>query len=120
MWSIARRTYDFTIRWGIETDTDDADGSAVKTSDARPTREAIEAALPGFTGDIMQTPPSYSAIKVDGERAYDLAREGEAVELEPRMVSISSLRSWIGCRPIERGLSAIAARAPMCAPSPAI
>jgi tRNA pseudouridine55 synthase len=85
------KTYDFTIRWGIETDTDDAEGQAVKASDARPSREAIEAALPSFLGDILQAPPSYSAIKVDGERAYDLARDGEAVELEPRMVSIYTL-----------------------------
>ena len=85
------KTYDFTIRWGVETDTDDAEGKPVKTSDARPSREAIEAALPGFIGDIMQTPPCYSAIKVDGERAYDLARDGETVELEPRMVSIYEL-----------------------------
>ena len=85
------KTYDFTIRWGVETDTDDAEGKPVKTSDARPTREAIEAALPAFIGDIMQTPPCYSAIKVDGERAYDLARDGEAVELEPRTVSVFEL-----------------------------
>jgi tRNA pseudouridine55 synthase len=85
------KTYDFTIRWGVETDTDDAEGQPVKTSDARPSREAVEAALPHFIGDIMQTPPCYSAIKVDGERAYDLARDGEAVELEPRMVSIYEL-----------------------------
>ncbi len=85
------KTYDFTIRWGVETDTDDAEGQPVKTSDERPSREAIEAALPHFIGDIMQTPPCYSAIKVDGERAYDLARDGETVELEPRMVSIYEL-----------------------------
>jgi tRNA pseudouridine55 synthase len=85
------KSYDFTIRWGVETDTDDAEGKPVKTSGARPSREAIEAALPQFIGDIMQTPPSYSAIKVDGERAYDLARDGEAVVLEARPVSIYEL-----------------------------
>src|SRR5215469_15925481 len=85
------KTYDFTIRWGIETDTDDAEGQPVKTSDARPSREAIEAALPSFLGDIMQAQPSYSAIKVDGERAYDLARDGEAVELAPRTVTVYAL-----------------------------
>jgi tRNA pseudouridine55 synthase len=85
------KTYDFTIRWGIETDTDDAEGQAVKTNEMRPSREAIEAALPGFLGDILQAPPSYSAIKVDGERAYDLARDGEAVELAPRMVTVHAL-----------------------------
>jgi tRNA pseudouridine55 synthase len=85
------KTYDFTIRWGVETDTDDAEGTLVKQSDARPTREAIEAALPRFIGDILQTPPAFSAIKVQGERAYDLARDGETVELEPRQVSIFEL-----------------------------
>jgi tRNA pseudouridine55 synthase len=85
------KTYDFTIHWGIETDTDDAEGKAVRTSDRRPDREAIEGALPAFLGDVMQTPPNYSAIKVDGERAYDLARDGEAVELAPRKVQIYDL-----------------------------
>jgi tRNA pseudouridine55 synthase len=85
------KSYDFTIRWGIETDTDDAEGQAVKTSGVRPGREAIEAAIPSFLGDVLQAPPSYSAIKVDGERAYDLARDGEAVELAPRMVEVYAL-----------------------------
>ena len=85
------KTYDFTIRWGIETDSDDAEGQPVRTSDERPSREAIEAALPAFIGDIMQVPPCYSAIKVDGERAYDLARDGDAVELTPRPVSVYEL-----------------------------
>jgi tRNA pseudouridine55 synthase len=83
--------YRFTVRWGAATDTDDAEGETVATSDVRPAREAIEALLPSFTGEIMQTPPVYSAIKVDGARAYDLAREGETVELEPRPVHIESL-----------------------------
>jgi tRNA pseudouridine55 synthase len=86
------KSYDFTIRWGIETDTDDAEGQPAKTSDIRPSREAVEAALPSFLGDILQAPPSYSAIKVDGERAYDLARDGEAVELAPRMVAVYALK----------------------------
>jgi len=85
------KTYDFTIRWGVETDSDDAEGQPVRTSDERPSREAIEAALPAFIGDIMQVPPCYSAIKVDGERAYDLARDGDAVELTPRPVSVYEL-----------------------------
>jgi tRNA pseudouridine55 synthase len=85
------KTYDFTILWGVETNTDDAEGQPVRTSDARPSREAIEAALPAFIGDIMQVPPCYSAIKVDGERAYDLARDGETVELTPRQVSVYEL-----------------------------
>ena len=83
--------YRFTVRWGAATDTDDAEGEIVATSDVRPAREAIEALLPRFTGEIMQTPPIYSAIKVDGARAYDLARDGEAVELEPRPVFIETL-----------------------------
>lgn len=86
-----RKVYRFTIRWGIETDTDDAEGSPVETSDNRPDREAIEAVLPDFTGEVMQRPPTYSAIKIDGERAYDLAREGAAVEPEERPVAIHRL-----------------------------
>jgi tRNA pseudouridine55 synthase len=85
------KAYDFTIRWGIETDTDDSEGQPVRTSDTRPERDAVQAALDGFIGDIQQIPPSYSAIKVDGERAYDLARDGETVELAPRLVSIYDL-----------------------------
>jgi len=83
--------YRFTVRWGEATDTDDAEGEIVATSDVRPAREVIAALLPSFTGEILQTPPVYSAIKVDGARAYDLAREGETVELEPRPVHIESL-----------------------------
>ena len=83
--------YRFTVRWGIETDTDDAEGKATFTSEARPERAAIEALLPQFTGDIQQVPPVYSAIKVAGERAYDLAREGEIVELQARTVHIERL-----------------------------
>jgi len=86
-----RKVYRFTIRWGIETDTDDAEGKPVSTSDARPEPAAIEALLPDFTGEIMQRPPTFSAIKIDGERAYDLAREGEAVEPDERPVAIHRL-----------------------------
>jgi tRNA pseudouridine55 synthase len=85
------KAYRFTVRWGIETDSDDSDGSAVETSDARPERETILAVLPTFTGTIEQTPPKYSAIKIGGERAYDLARQGEAVELSARPVEIHTL-----------------------------
>ncbi len=84
--------YRFTVRWGEERDTDDAEGEVVESSASRPTREEIEAVLPMFIGDIMQLPPRFSAIKVRGERAYDLARDGEEVELKPRPVSIHDLR----------------------------
>src|SRR6185295_8708754 len=83
--------YRFTVRWGAATDTDDAEGEIVVTSELRPARAAIAELLPRFTGEIMQTPPAYSAIKIDGARAYDLAREGETVELEPRPVHIETL-----------------------------
>ena len=85
------KTYLFTVRWGVETDTDDSDGRVVRESDARPEPAAIAALLPRFVGDILQTPPQYSAIKIAGERAYDLAREGEHVELQPRPVTIHRL-----------------------------
>jgi tRNA pseudouridine55 synthase len=86
-----RKRYSFTVRWGEERDTDDTEGVVVKSSDTRPTAEAISALLPQFTGLIEQTPPRYSAIKVQGERAYDLARDGEVVELAPRPVEIHRL-----------------------------
>jgi tRNA pseudouridine55 synthase len=86
------KAYTFTVRWGIETETDDSEGRAVATSDLRPGVAQIEAALPRFTGAIEQVPPRYSAIKVDGERAYDLARDGEAVELQARIVNVHALR----------------------------
>jgi tRNA pseudouridine55 synthase len=86
-----QKDYVFTVRWGAQTDTDDAEGRTVATSDLRPAREAIDALLPGFTGEILQTPPAFSAVKIDGERAYDLSRAGETVELEPRPVHIAAL-----------------------------
>jgi tRNA pseudouridine55 synthase len=86
-----QKEYRFTVRWGVETDTDDAEGRTVATSDKRPERAAIEALLPRFAGEILQTPPAFSAVKIAGERAYDLARAGEAVELEPRPVLIDAL-----------------------------
>ena len=85
------KSYVFTVRWGAETDSDDSDGQIVRTSDMRPERSAIEALLAQFRGDILQTPPQFSAIKVAGQRAYDLAREGEEVELKPRQVTIQRL-----------------------------
>ena len=85
------KAYRFTVRWGIETDTDDAEGRPVKESPERPSRARIEAVLPQFLGEILQTPPRYSAVKIEGERAYDLARGGEEVVLEPRPVEIDRL-----------------------------
>ncbi len=86
------KAYSFTVRWGVETDTDDADGKATRTSETRPSVAQIEALLPRFLGDIMQTPPNFSAIKIAGERAYDLAREGEKVELKARPVTVHRLQ----------------------------
>jgi tRNA pseudouridine55 synthase len=86
------KAYRFSVRWGIETNTDDAEGAPTATSERRPTVAEIEAVLPRFIGEIEQVPPAFSAIKIDGERAYDLAREGETVTLEPRRVVIEALR----------------------------
>ena len=88
----ATKTYDFTVRFGEETDTLDAEGQVISTSDARPTREQIETALPRFTGEIEQVPPAYSALKINGKAAYARARSGEEVEMKPRSVSIAELR----------------------------
>jgi tRNA pseudouridine55 synthase len=88
----SEKTYRFTACWGEARDSDDAEGKVTGTSDVRPSRAAIEAAIPTFVGAISQTPPAYSAIKVDGERAYDLAREGETVVLEPRTVQVWEAR----------------------------
>lgn len=91
-WAMAgRKTYRFTLRWGEARDSDDAEGKLTATSAARPARAAIEAALPGFTGRISQRPPAFSALKLQGERAYALARDGVAVELAPRPVEVLSL-----------------------------
>jgi tRNA pseudouridine55 synthase len=86
-----RKSYVFTVAWGIETDTDDAEGRPIQATHRFPERAEVEALLPRFTGEIEQTPPRFSAIKIQGERAYDLAREGEAVELQPRTVEIARL-----------------------------
>ncbi|NQW11130.1 MAG: tRNA pseudouridine(55) synthase TruB [Alphaproteobacteria bacterium] len=84
----ASKDYAFTIHWGEARSTDDVEGAVIATSDVRPDRAAIERALPAFTGEIEQVPPRFSAVKIDGERAYDLARSGEAVDLEPRRIVI--------------------------------
>jgi tRNA pseudouridine55 synthase len=82
------KTYEFEVTWGAATDTDDRDGKVITTSDIRPSAEAIRAALPAFTGIIQQVPPDYSAIKIAGQRAYDLARRQETVELAARPVHV--------------------------------
>ena len=88
----ASKVYDFTIEFGTETAGLDAEGDVVATSDVRPRLSEIAAVLPRFTGAIEQVPPAYSAIKIDGERAYDRARAGETVEMKARAVMIHSLR----------------------------
>ena len=86
------KTYRFTVQWGEETNTDDAEGVVTETSDVRPDEDAIVQVLADFTGVILQVPPQFSALKVDGARAYDLAREGQDVDLEAREVEIDALR----------------------------
>ena len=88
----ASKAYAFTVQFGSETDTLDLEGAVIATSEVRPSRPAIEAVLPRFTGPIEQVPPAYSALMVDGRRAYDLARAGEAVELKSRHVTIHGLQ----------------------------
>jgi tRNA pseudouridine55 synthase len=88
----SRKSYRFTVALGEARDTDDAEGAVTATSPLRPATDAILAALPALTGRISQRPPTYAAVKVQGERAYDLARRGEVVELEPREVVIEELR----------------------------
>ncbi|MDE1172302.1 MAG: tRNA pseudouridine(55) synthase TruB [Parvibaculaceae bacterium] len=88
----ATKTYRFTVRFGIATDTDDREGVPIATSELRPSDHEIEAALTCFTGEIDQLPPRFSAVRVAGERAYDLARAGEDVTLTPRRVTIHEAR----------------------------
>ena len=88
----ADKAYRFTLEWGRSTTTLDREGATTATSDVRPTREQVEAALPAFIGEIQQIPPDYSAVKVDGERAYDLARAGTAMALKPRTIKVHALR----------------------------
>ncbi len=87
----ASKVYEFTVAFGAETDTLDLEGNLIAQSDVRPTVAQVEAVLPRFTGPIEQVPPAYSALKVGGERAYDLARAGEEVELKPRSVTVHQL-----------------------------
>jgi tRNA pseudouridine55 synthase len=107
----ASKIYDFTIQFGTETDTLDLEGKVIAQSDARPTFAEIEAILPRFTGPIDQVPPAYSALKVDGKRAYDLARAGEDVDLKSRSIVVHELvplpfRGEVGggdCPPLSDG-----------------
>ena len=85
------KTYRFTVRWGSETNTDDLEGEVTSTSLKRPSSQEIKDILPDFTGPILQTPPAFSAIKINGERAYDLARAGKEIDLTPRQVIIERL-----------------------------
>jgi tRNA pseudouridine55 synthase len=86
------KVYRFTVRWGEARSTDDAEGTVTATSPVRPDAAAIEAVLPGFVGAIQQVPPAFSAVKIEGERAYARARRAETVALEPRPVRIDSFR----------------------------
>lgn len=92
----AIKEYEFTIRWGEERTTDDSEGDIVKTSNLRPGEKEIIKELPGFIGEIEQIPPQFSALKVDGQRAYKLARAGKAVELKPRLVKIDTFEPISG------------------------
>ena len=87
-----RKKYEFRIKWGAETDTDDLEGRISAQSELRPTQFSIESILKEFIGEITQIPPMYSALKIDGERAYDLARAGKTPEMKPRQVLIEELR----------------------------
>ncbi|MCX8995590.1 tRNA pseudouridine(55) synthase TruB [Rhizobiaceae bacterium BDR2-2] len=91
-----RKIYEFTVSWGEQRTTDDLEGEVVASSDKRPAKDEIVALLPKYTGTISQIPPQFSAIKIDGERAYDLARDGEAVDIPAREVEIYRL-NLIGC-----------------------
>jgi tRNA pseudouridine55 synthase len=100
------KVYEFTIRFGAETSTLDAEGEVVATSERRPSLDEVEAVLGRFTGEIEQVPPIYSALKVGGRRAYDLARAGAEVELQPRRVTIHSLS--VRAEPVEALTSSLA------------
>ena len=87
----ALKAYEFTIRWGAATNTDDAEGEVIATSADRPDAAAITAALPAFTGDISQVPPKFSAVKIDGQRAYKLARDGDNPDIAARPLYVDEL-----------------------------
>ena len=85
------KDYEFTVKWGSATDSDDMEGEIIHSGGKIPSDDAIKAILPAFTGSIEQVPPAYSAIKLDGRRAYDMARAGEEVIIKPRLVNIQTL-----------------------------
>lgn len=87
----ALKAYEFTVRLGQATNTDDAEGEVIASTDTRPDDDAIRAALPAFLGEIMQVPPKFSAVKIDGQRAYKLARDGEDVQIAPRPLWVEEL-----------------------------
>ena len=99
----ASKVYEFTVAFGAQTDTLDLEGAVIAQSDVRPTLAEVEAVLPRFTGPIEQVPPAYSALKVGGERAYDLARAGDAVELAARKVEVFCLRTGLTTNPSPEG-----------------
>ncbi len=105
----ATKAYEFTIRFGAETDTLDLEGQIVATCDVRPTAARVEAALPLFAGAIEQVPPAYSALKIDGKAAYARASAGEQLELKPRAVIVHDLR-LLGASGDEATLSAIVSK----------
>ena len=88
----AQKTYQFTAQWGVSTTTDDKEGEIIATSDKLPSQAEIEAILDDFIGEIEQIPPQFSAVKINGQRAYDLARNGEQVEIEPRTITVHDLK----------------------------
>jgi tRNA pseudouridine55 synthase len=94
-----RKKYEFRIKWGAETATDDLEGEIIATSVLRPNQNSIESILKEFLGEITQIPPIYSALKIDGARAYDLARAGETPEMKPRQVLIEGLKLLDGSNP---------------------
>ncbi|MGC6529520.1 MAG: tRNA pseudouridine(55) synthase TruB [Candidatus Puniceispirillaceae bacterium] len=93
----AEKSYEFVVHWGIQTDTDDAEGDVIATSDIRPSKDMVEAILPDYIGTISQTPPAYSAVKIDGKRAYAIARHSDEMpELKSRKIFIKSIRCLEG------------------------
>lgn len=87
----AIKTYEFEVTWGEQRSTDDAEGDVLQSSDTRPSTKEITALLPNFIGNVEQTPPQFSAVKIEGERAYDMARDGQTVDIKSRIVYIESL-----------------------------